>query len=216
MRRLLCLLTLLVLPMTADAAVMNSDGTHPHTFTDDATGFVWRDIGTTAGISFNNMVLEFGDGGSFAGYRHATLAEVQQLFDNLGALTTNWPGRTEVAGASAVDDYRDMLVITTSTFLVEGEGVLTERATGVTADVDESGRHIQGQLSVLQQDPGSFTGGSTDALLTIEAGFADPNSGHWLILESSTSEAVPEPSTIAVWSLLGLGLVVARRRWRKH
>ncbi len=59
---------------------------------DTDTGLAWLDMDFTAGRSYVDVASELGAGGDFEGYRHATHAELFDLFDDFGFAGVIPPG----------------------------------------------------------------------------------------------------------------------------
>jgi hypothetical protein len=51
---------------------------------DTSTGLRWLDLNNSQGRSFYDVASEFGIGGDFEGYRHATPTEILAVFDQFG------------------------------------------------------------------------------------------------------------------------------------
>ncbi len=55
---------------------------------DTETGLLWLDITVAFGRTYTDVSGQFGPGGDFEGYRHATGAEVNELFQNAGLVVS--------------------------------------------------------------------------------------------------------------------------------
>ena len=80
-----CALVMLMLACTSASAVvvvrdLRSPGDSLITF-DTATKLEWLDLTETRGRSYNDIAARLGPGGEFAGWRYATLAETQGMFN---------------------------------------------------------------------------------------------------------------------------------------
>ena len=89
MRYLLTLATLLVglvLASTTYAALLSKDSTFgPNTITRDTdTGLDWLDLTLSTNRSYDDVITQFGIGGDYSGFRHATVAEVIELWNHAG------------------------------------------------------------------------------------------------------------------------------------
>lgn len=51
---------------------------------DTVSGLEWLDVGETRNYSYNEVAAQFGEGGLFAGWRHATIPEVTALYAQFG------------------------------------------------------------------------------------------------------------------------------------
>ena len=70
----------LTLSLTANAAVVDLG----NITRDMATGLDWLDLTETNGRSYNDISSKLGAGQEFAGYRYASVAEVENLWTTLG------------------------------------------------------------------------------------------------------------------------------------
>jgi hypothetical protein len=158
---------------------------------DTDTGLQWLDITFTVDLAYDEIVVEFGLGGLFEGFRHATVAELVSL--NSGAIPC-----PQTLACDYNDDFgdppnrgADLLLplvgwtqVNSTTFVAEG----------IVADAGPiPGEHHRGSLERARFRPKHTQVGFPGRLPDWHS---SPDFGHWLVV-------VPEPST---GLLLGLGL----------
>ena len=160
---------------------------------DTATGLEWLDWTLSTNRSYDDVSTQFGVGGNYEGWRHATAEEAVVLFQNAGITNID----SDLSNPrTVVSDLVSLLGDTTTNLLgVPGSVGIT----GSLSDDPES-RFIgvldpTGQISPASNSAYVFT---YDLL---ESFAADPY-GHALV---RSSNLIPEPSTIA---LLAIGLLV--------
>lgn len=70
----------------------------------ESTGLDWLDVTESTGLTYDFVQAEFGSGGQFEGFRHATVAEVEALAQAFGfpGLSNTAQGSTFAAGQAAV------------------------------------------------------------------------------------------------------------------
>jgi len=180
----------------ASASLVNIDwktkGDKLLTF-DSATGLSWLNVGLTVDQSYAAVEGQLGTGGTFAGFRHATVSEV----DTLGADA----GITERTGQF------DTTNVTTITNLIS----LVGTTLNIPADADEESSGFASDTSGGQHRSPFFeaSSGKAEASIFSAAPSPDPQQfvGHWLV----SSNFVPEPGALAFTVLAPLAL---RRRRR--
>jgi hypothetical protein len=160
---------------------------------DTDTQLLWLDWTQGTSMSVNQVMAQLGAGGSFEGFRYATVAEVHAFFSNAGI--PNVPGIT----AANLVPVQNLLAIVGVTAPANSFG---PSSSAWTAD-SSSGNRIQGVLQDRNDDLGQAT---TNGIIGFDDDFAASTWGHALV------SVVPEPGT-GVLLLLGmLGLAVAGRR----
>ena len=93
---------------------------------DQNTGLTWLDWSITVGISFVEMENGLLPGGSFEGWRHATAAEIQALFQSADLPVDNFPGLSSGVGFSGA--AQEFLVFLGATFGTETRALIGESA----------------------------------------------------------------------------------------
>ena len=166
---------------------------------DLATGLEWLDWTVSTGATYEEIVSQIADEQPFNGWRHATLSEVETLFEHAGLVTHNWPFRSGDAD--------------------EGEaGNALMGFLGATASHQTSAMAFNGESPVL---PLSIVTVGTDpvfglvSLVSADGLFGEtehhPQIGHALV---RNAVAVPEPvpfRCLTVVSVIAVGI----RRWCK-
>lgn len=170
---------------SADATIIdNGDIT-----TDTNTGLAWLDINLTKlKLSYNAMTLQFGTGGTFEGYRYATITELDQFLTDFGFV-----------GPFTGIDPADNAVSQTFLALVGTTGAST--ALGLTADAGGLGHktaRIIGAYSVYNAKVTVPFSSQGDVIVF---------DGHWLVKDV----AVPEPSTLVLFVLALICLTFTTR-----
>lgn len=139
---------------------------------DTETDLEWLDWSASFDISFDAMTGMLGAGGTYAGWRHATDAELQTFLTNLGLNITNWPSSTTEpdGGASVI-----------AAVGIVGSGGGTQDLTFAFYAEPDGTR----QETVRIQHPTGSSIVTTQSFPTSSAGL---NIGHALV------RAIPEPS----------------------
>lgn len=77
---------MLALASTANAALLSVDSSFgPNTITRDTpSGLDWLDLTQSTNRSYDDVTTQFGKGGDYVGFRHATVAEVIELWNHAG------------------------------------------------------------------------------------------------------------------------------------
>lgn len=164
---------------------------------DTTTGLVWLDIDKTTNKTFSEAQLAMAPGGAFAGFRHATLAEVVGLLATAGVLDLDAPATA--ANFTPLEGLFQLIGVTqSSSFPVNLDAVI-----GFTSTFD--GNLLRApRLTLLRND------GTGEAIIQgggalLDPTFKSPTIGHFLV-----QSAVPAPG-VSSGLVLGL-LAVARRR----
>jgi len=213
---ILCGVLVCFVGSSADGALVaatdsSSPGGVNNVTSDTATGLDWLDLTASSGISFDNILLQFGTGGTYEGWRHATQAEVNDLIVNsVGLPLANQP----ILDPIAVQFVTFFGITQTSsvTSSVAARGRYNDDLTGSIAN-------SAGSAFVAYRTGSSFLPDFTEASIlddqpVINSVVPISGTGHWLVRATSDTPAVPEPATFvqAALGLLGLGWFVKRRK----
>jgi hypothetical protein len=171
---------------------------------DSTTQFEWLDVTQSMNRTFANAASQFGSGGAFQGFRHATWAEVLAFMADSGISSS-------VNGANLAAAYTLMGMIGG----VNYEPTYPFRSTDAfTSDVVPGFPNAR-LLGSLVINTGLSAGPSATLDEMFDVNFRYPTVGHWLLRD--TAALVPEPET---WAMLlaGLGLLgfAARRGKQKN
>jgi hypothetical protein len=174
-------------------AVLIDNGTFT---TDTDTGLAWLDLTESTGFSFAAASAEFGTGGAFEGYRHATESELDTFLTNAG-----FASFYQVASNSAAFDTFINLVGITDVNGGDPEAVGHFDNDGVPGF---TGRVQIFQLLSLEEDfisvfPSTFTDVSSATV------------GNFLV-QDAPAGPVPEPSALAIFAIGFAGVALSRRR----
>jgi PEP-CTERM motif-containing protein len=161
---------------------------------DTLTGLRWLDLPLTVGLNYFQMEAQLGPGGSFAGFRHASRAEVEGLWSSAGIPYTG----VGISLAQMQANFGPVGALESLIGLTSPSGMFT---TGMVSDVNPSSPGMR--LRPIMWSPGP--GQAMAAVNEWASGSSSPDIGHWLV-------AVPEPSAIALVGLGSAGLIVMRRR----
>ncbi|MGI9427538.1 MAG: hypothetical protein ACR2NM_02690 [Bythopirellula sp.] len=200
---------LLTLSTACNAALVSvNDNTFgANSFTrDTATGLEWLDINHSDGQSFQSVSSQLGAGGTFAGLRHATAAELNQFVLN-AAIN---PAAIAAFNLSAVQTLEALVGGPTGIQSFSGGFISVGSRTvtfGMTSDVVTPSSVNYGGVTHTASTLLGGPGGSGVANAGSQ-NVATPNHlvGHWLVRN------IPEPSSIGLLWVSGLMLGCFRRR----
>jgi PEP-CTERM motif len=164
---------------------------------DTEKGLDWLNLGLSAGRSFNDVSANFGLGGDFQGFRHATFGEVLGLLESAG-----WP----VIGSNIFSPqaYQPLSTLQALVGITQDLGYM-RISTGTTAGTVSDARdgvsiYVETRSLVgLTQRGGGW--GDDDV---------NPQVGHWIVRDVIP---VPEATVLAFFSIgltVALGLSLAR------
>lgn len=178
---------------------------------DTVTGLEWLDLTASGGISYDDITLQFAVSGTFEGWRHATRAEVQNLFVNSANLIL---GSQSVVDPLAVQ-FMGLLEVTqfSQNDYYATRGLYNDGATGIDFGLSGSA-FVFYRLMKTTTNP--FGGVIVLQTPLTEVSILDdqpfpksivpPSStGHWLV----RAAPIPEPATIV---LFVFGSLILQRR----
>lgn len=212
----------LIVAMNTHAAIVDQ-GSY---LTDTASGLGWLDVTESINMSRNQVSTELAAGGKFFGWRYATGAEFLQLASNAtGQSMTNPAAYYSLPTNITLDGLVAMLGSSLDAYYLHFYGKTFNDYLG---DPAYSQHYTLGLLSdeLPNQTGTAYFGGylndmnwngySQDALQAYFVGFGPDvkayNVGSFLV---RTTNAVPEPETLALIGL-GLGGIFAVRRKKVH
>ncbi|MDC1287907.1 PEP-CTERM sorting domain-containing protein [Gammaproteobacteria bacterium] len=88
----LALLGLSVSSVNAALSSIDWQSSGDNLLTVDDTGLQWLDLSQTIGQSYNQVLAQLGPGGTLSGFRYATAAEVEGLWDSAGGDNAHYDG----------------------------------------------------------------------------------------------------------------------------
>jgi len=203
------------LSATPAAAILIDQGA---TTLDTDQNLVWLDVTESAGRSYNNVVGQFGAGGDFAGYRHATLTEVTNLITNAGLIPYQSYNPASPAEAST---FLQLIHLFGPTRVDNDPGAISgERAqvVGLFDDLNPTNGFVG--FGAISYDSQTFsTGQPSWGAIEVQADrhnvgpATNPGvNGHWLVRDPSSAVTIPEPTSIALLATGFIGIGIARRR----
>ena len=169
---------------------------------DTNTSLEWLDLTLSLNMSMNEVLSELGAGGLFEGFRYATRAEIDVLWSNAG-----------IAIPSYTRDDPDTPPLMDKLGRTHNASKNTDSTVGFYDDSDSGADPSQRGYAELYE---RLSTGATRASLWDDFdsySFKSPVEGSYLVRQSLA--AVPEPTTLLVWSLLGASAVgLSYPRWR--
>ena len=182
---------------------------------DTDTGLEWLDVTLTTNRSYNDIAGQFGSGGDFTGWRHATAGELIEFFGNAGLPAA----LGEVDPGSFLDDE-------ISAFL-DLTGKIHDGSTTINLPVASSdpvfrtnGAMFDGSEFLPPNIQSTSWAGITDGQFAlrvrVHTGEGPGTSqetvlGHWLVREASTEVSAPGGLALFVMSLAVFGALRRRR-----
>ena len=165
---------------------------------DTDTGLDWLDLTETIDFSYDEMLMELGDGGLFAGFRYATTTDIDRLQQSAelssGLFFTITPSIYQ-----RVADLIDMVGVTNF-----DSDTGYKAAYGITSDPFLPTSTIDDRIF----RGFSLTAGASASQGVIPDNLSSPFIGSWLIRDTPT--AVPLPSTIFLF-VSGIAILLG---WR--
>jgi len=183
---------------------------------DPATGLDWLDLTATQNLSFIEVSARFGLGGTFAGYRYATVAEVRTLWQNAGL--TNGTYSPEIREGEQYF-FAEQYPVAAVENLVRLVGFTWDMGNGVTQSLGLTSTPytVGGSYRSYATPQLNIYGPQNVANALVVQGLRDyvaaDNYGSWLVRDSASVTPVPEPQSYATL-LAGLGLLGAYLRNR--
>lgn len=173
-------------------------GTDVITF-DSSTQLEWLDVNYTLGLSYSQITGQFAPTGSFAGFRHATDAEITTLFTNAGIPIVATDGFKP-------ENYEPVRALQELVSSLSSPSGMEWSTRGFAAATVEPPTGFQSLLRFLMRDDSNQTAiANTLGTLNTDPNASHPLLGHWIVRE------VPEPSTL-LSALAVLGIAVLRSR----
>lgn len=208
-QRSMMFLVLLTVSFGSHAAIVSADhgvfGVGSLT-EDTDQGLAFLEVPLTENNSFNDIILEFGAGGSFEGFRHATRLEVVTLVNNFGFSPgavegSDIPGNTGADQLSGLVDLLGVSFTSGTNFRATSGSTSTPFATGVQAGV-----RLTDFLGSTRHD---VVNASSSVAISQTA--SNATNGHWLVQEASV---VPIPAALPLFltAIAGLGFLAKRRK----
>jgi len=95
-------MSMFILPLTANSAIVDLG----NITRDTGTGLDWLDVTMTTGLTINEVFAQMGSGGTYEGWRYATVTELDQLVTNFGFIpnTPCTSGYTNCVSSQPGDD----------------------------------------------------------------------------------------------------------------
>lgn len=173
---------------------------------DTDSGLDWMELTASTGITYNQMLANFNDVNSvFYGFEYASLTQIQALFNGEGYTGDFYSYVTDSGSIDATTQIYNLFGQTGVNCCDRGDGMY----------LNENGGLIEWLYYIPEYD-------STTSLVRALNNFIDPDVLYWdgsnnneigsWIVRSST-ESIPEPSTLAIFALAMIGL--ASRRLKK-
>lgn len=193
------------LSTTSAQAILIDNGL---TTVDTDQNLVWLDLTESTGRSYNDVASQFGTGGDFEGWRHATTSEVTTMFSNAGFSSS-------YISSPATPQMLTLVNLFGPTFTTTGpSGGLLINSWGWFDDTDPASASIG--TAFIEHDASflSNTAFTVDraAVVINSAGTqsSGPSVGSWLVRASTP---IPEPTPLALLAagLAGLGFARSRR-----
>jgi hypothetical protein len=168
---------------------------------DSSTKLEWLDVRNSLGLSYNQVAAEFVPGGQFAGFRHATNAEITTLFQNAGipiiATSGYW-----TANYQPVRDLQDLV----TSLPGSGGSQTTWTTRGHAAATIDPDIGWNSWLRFLdRQEPANDAIANEGGTISTSPDSSFPLTGHWLV------RPVPEPAA-ALSACAAAAFVLTRRR----
>lgn len=166
---------------------------------DTSSGLDWLDLTLSSGLSYAEVSAEFGDGGKFEGFRHATTGDIEGLFLGTAGLSL---GSFHGVNQSLIE-LQDFVGITQPFFNAWSAGYFD------ASDFEPWTPPGTLGWAALAHDPHEFT--IYGVFIEKWDGHQGGSSGNWLVRDTPP---VPEVGSLVVWLLVLIHL--GQRRWRNR
>jgi hypothetical protein len=153
---------------------------------DTSTGLGWLNVSKTAGLSYQQVHSETQTGGTFSGFRFATVQEVLHLYSSAGLTASSYGNTTGYYPVSSPSIQTFFSLLGTSGTFNGLPGILDLSGTSPNGGVTYFAPAIYGWTTDQEYwvSDGGFQLGGTEYGAT----FSDPGLSSWLV------ESVPEPA----------------------
>lgn len=202
----LLIVVTLALSTTANAGLIIDNGSYT---SDTSSGLDWLDLSETQGFSYNYVLSQLNDNGIYKSWRYASLDEVDVLWQSFGLSKSDAFSPT----SEKFSLFENILAHLGNTFessFTNGFGFigLTSNESYRRTDIRPKGQQYQRvQGMSYRPDFNIVSAPFNDA----DPRFGRITEGSYLVRKTS----VPEPSTLAIFSLALLGLLVRKRNLLK-
>ncbi len=171
---------------------------------DTETGLSWLDVTITGGLSYEDVSSEIEPGGHYESFHYATEADIRALWSHAGF--------NDGDHLPAEPGVTTLMLLMGRTYMGKGSTALT---TGLYDDLASLPFESDAEFGTYGPIEGP-TRSLAEFYHVIPPTQTYSSVGSFLVTESPPPQVIPEPSTIAIWSLLGLvGLGYGWRRKRK-
>jgi hypothetical protein len=175
---------------------------------DQVSGFDWLDLTVTQDRSYNFVESQFGTGGLYEGFRHATRPELEAFLTSAGIPTIDWHSFENQV------PVRDLIELVGATNPV-GDMFFGPYAKGSFNGTDPFADGIHSVLFLQSPFRDPIIGYSNFTTGVVYDDSSDFWGGHWLVRENVAEPAtVPEPGSLTLWmsAVACFGLVVWSKR----
>ena len=147
--------------------------------------------------TFNDVSSQFGVGGEFEGFRHATEAEIIAFWTSAGIPDINVGGTAD--NFVPLTNLIDLMGLTST-----GSGGIIPFSVGIYSGSIQPNTHQTAMLEILDN-----LGRARTQLTSIDDDQSNLTGGHWLVRPSS----IPEPASSMFFGCITFIALSRRRRW---